>query len=127
MDFLTKALLARGFIATKKLNQLARESFVIRAVALRGLAIGVHFGGEVAQGGLSLRAMLAVLVPIVSPQGEKDAYGNEDDFDQQVEEGSSMFVAVQAHGREYRSMEVGAREERDRGCSCLLSVNWDGN
>src|SRR6059058_1533705 len=56
---------------------LARESFVIGAVALRGLAVGFHFGGEIAQGGPGLRAMLAVLVPVVCPQGKKDAYGNQ--------------------------------------------------
>jgi len=38
---------------------------------LRGLAIRFHFSGEIAQGGLGLRAMLAVFVPIVRPQGKK--------------------------------------------------------
>jgi hypothetical protein len=86
MDFLTKAVLARGLIATEKLNQLARESFVIGAVALGSLAVGFHFSDKITQGSLGLRAMLAVFVPVVRPQGEKDAYGNEDDLEKQVEE-----------------------------------------
>jgi hypothetical protein len=86
MDFLTKALLTGRLTATEKLNQLARESFVIRAVALCGLAVRFHFAGEIAQGGPSLRAMLAVFVPIIRPQGKKDADSYQRDFEDQVEE-----------------------------------------
>ncbi len=62
--------------------QLARESFVILAVAERGLAIRLHFSGEVAQGGLGLCAMLAALVPVVRPEGEKNA----DSYQRNLEE-----------------------------------------
>ena len=95
MDFLTKALLARGLIAAEKLNQLARERLVIGTVALGSLAVGFHFAGKIAQGGLGLRAMLAVFVPIIRPQGEKDAYGNEDNLEKQVEE--RPLPAAEAH------------------------------
>ena len=86
MDFLTEAVLARGFFAAEKLNQLARESFVIWAVALRSLEVCFHFSDKIAQSALGLRAMLAVFVPIIRPQGEKDTYGNGSDFEKQVEE-----------------------------------------
>src|ERR1700738_5023093 len=99
MDFLIETVLARGLFAMEKLIQLARESFVIGAVALRGLKVGFHFSGKIAQDGLGLRAMLAIFVPTVRPQGEKDAYGNEDDLDKQVDECSSVFSAAQTHGR----------------------------
>ena len=68
-----------------------RESFVILAVTLRGLAIRFHFAGEIAQGSLGVRAMLAVLVPVVRPKGEKNADSDQRDFDDQVEERPSMF------------------------------------
>ena len=84
---------------------------MIGAVALRRLAVGFHFAGEIAQGGLSLRAMLAVFVPIIRPQSEKDADGYEDDFEEQVEE--RALSAAKAHAREYRSMELGARSGRE--------------
>jgi hypothetical protein len=58
---------------------------------LRGIAVGFHFADKIAQGSLGLCAMLVVFVPIVRPQGEKDAYGNEDDLEKQVDECSSMF------------------------------------
>jgi hypothetical protein len=51
--------------------------------------------------------MLAVFVPVVCPQGEKNACGNEDDLEKQVEE--RPLFAAEAHGREYLSMEPGAR------------------
>ncbi|PYI91521.1 MAG: hypothetical protein DMF03_03290 [Verrucomicrobia bacterium] len=89
MDFLSETVLARGIFATEKLNQLAGESFVIWAVALRGLEVG---SGQ--------RLMLAVFVPIVRPQGEKDTYGNGDDLEEQVDKFSSMFSAAQTHGRD---------------------------
>src|SRR5437773_2276105 len=91
MDFFTEAFLARRLFAAEKLLQFARESFVIGAVALRGLAVGFHFSGKIAQGGLGLRAMLAVFVPVVCPQGKKNAYGDEGDLEKQVDETSSMF------------------------------------
>jgi len=68
-----------------------RESFVILAVTLRGLAIRFHFAGEIAQGDLGLRVMLAVLVPVVRLKGEKNADSDQRDFDDQVEERPSMF------------------------------------
>ena len=80
-----KAIFTGRLIATEKLNQLARESFVIRAVALCGLAVRFHFASEIAQGGPSLRAMLAVFVPIIRPQSKKDADSYEDNFKEQVE------------------------------------------
>src|SRR5213595_3824237 len=109
MDLLIKAFLVRRLFAAEKLLQFAPESLVIFAVALRGLAVGFHFSCEIAQGGPSLRAMLAVLVPVVCPQGEKNAYGNEDDLEKQVEE--RPLFAAEAHRREYLSMELGARSE----------------
>ena len=71
---------------------------MIGAVALRCLAVGFHFAGEIAQGSPGLRTMLAVFVPVVRPQGEKNAHGDEDDLDQQVEE--RPLSAAEAHGRE---------------------------
>jgi hypothetical protein len=53
---------------------------------LNSLAVGFHFAGEIAQSGPGLRAMLAVFVPIIRPQGKKDADSYEDDFEDQVEE-----------------------------------------
>ena len=98
MDFLSETILARGIFATEKLNQLAGETFVIWAVALRGLEVGFHFSNKIAQGGLGQRLMLAVFVPIVRPQGEKDTYGNGDDLEERVDKFSSMFSAAQTHG-----------------------------
>src|SRR5437660_10622134 len=100
MDFLTKALLSGRLTATEKLNQLARESFVIRAVALCGLAVRFHFASEIAQGGPSLGAMLAVFVPIIRPQGQKDADSYEDNLKQQVEE--RALFAAEAHWRKLK-------------------------
>src|SRR5450755_807942 len=100
VDARIKAIVARRLLAREKFVQLARESFVILAVALRGLAIRFHFSGEVAQGGPGLRAMLAALVPVVRPEGEKNADSDQRDFEEQVEERPSMFSAVQAHVRE---------------------------
>ncbi len=62
--------------------------------------IRFHFAGEIAQGSLGVRAMLAVLVPVVRPEGEKNTDSYERDFDEQVEERPSMFSAAQAHARE---------------------------
>jgi hypothetical protein len=53
---------------------------------LCGLPVRFHFASEIAQGGPSLRAMLAVFVPIIGPQGEKDADRYQHDFEDQVEE-----------------------------------------
>jgi hypothetical protein len=53
--------------------------------------------------------MLAVFVPAIRPEGEKNTDSYEDDLEKQMEERFSMFSAAQAHGREYRSMELGAR------------------
>ena len=55
---------------------------MILAVALRGLAIRFHFSGEIAQSGLGLRAMLAVFVPVVRPEGEKNADSYQRDFEE---------------------------------------------
>src|SRR5438046_6700879 len=107
VDALIKAVFVRRLFAREKFAQLARGRFVICAVALRGLAIGFHFSDKIAQRGLGLCAMFAVLVPIVRPQGKEDADSNEDDLEKEVEE-RPLFAAV-AHGREYRSMELGAR------------------
>src|SRR4029077_12172890 len=101
VDALIKALVTRRLFAHEKFVQFARESIVILAVALRSLAIRFHFSGEIAQGGLGLRAMLAVFVPIVRPQGKKNTDRYQRDFDEQVEERPSMFSAAQAHAREY--------------------------
>lgn len=79
--------------------QLARESLVILPVLLRGLAIRFHFSREVAQSGLGLRTMLAVLVPVVRPQSDKNADRDQGDFEQQVEERPWMS-AKQAHAQE---------------------------
>jgi hypothetical protein len=79
--------------------QLARERFVILAVALRDLTIRFHFSGEISEGGLGLRAMLAVLVPVVRPESEKNAGSDQRDFKEEVEERSSIFSAAQAHAR----------------------------
>src|SRR2546421_8371965 len=100
IDFLTEAVLTRGLFAAEKLRQFARESFVIGTVALGGLEVGFHFSDKIAQSGLGLRAMLAVFVPIVRPQGEEDTYGNGDDLQKQVDECSSIFSAAQAHACE---------------------------
>src|SRR5437763_3267684 len=98
VDALIKAVFVRRLFAREKFAQLARERFVICAVALRGLAIGFHFSDKIAQRGLSLRAMFAVLVPIVRPQGKEDAHSNEDDLEKEVEE--RPLSAAEAHGRE---------------------------
>src|SRR5437773_9398962 len=98
MDFLIEAFLARRLFAAEKLLQLARESFVICAVALRGLAIGFHFSDKIAQRGLGLRPMFAVLVPIVRPQGKEDTHSNEDNLEKEGEE--RPLSAAEAHGRE---------------------------
>src|SRR5207248_7714299 len=98
VDASIKAIFARRLFAREKFAQLARERFVICAVALRGLMIRFHFAGEIAQGGLGLRAMFTVFVPVVRPQGEKNANGNEDDLDQQAKE--RPLSAAEAHGRE---------------------------
>jgi hypothetical protein len=82
VNALIKAIAAGRFLAREKLVQLARERFVILAVTLRGLAIRFHFSGEVAQGGPGLRAMLAVLVPVIRPESEKNADGDERDFEE---------------------------------------------
>jgi len=84
-DALIKAIFTRRLFAREKFAQLARERFVIGAVALRRLAVGFHFAGEIAKGGLGLRAMLAVFVPVIRPQSEKDADRYERDFEEQVE------------------------------------------
>src|SRR6266478_2688005 len=86
VDALIKAIFARRLFAREKFAQLAREGFVISAVALHGLAVGLHFAGEIAQGGPSLRAILAVFVPIIRPQSEKDADRYQRDFEDQVKE-----------------------------------------
>jgi len=86
VDALIKAIFARRLFARAKFAQLAHECFVIGPVALRGLAVGFHFSGEIAQGGPSLRTMLLVFVPIIGPQGEKDADRYQRDFEEQVEE-----------------------------------------
>ena len=86
VDALIEAIVARRLFAFEKFVELARESFVILAVALRGLAIRFHFSSEIAQSGLALRAMLAVFVPVVRPQGEKYADSYERDFEEQVKE-----------------------------------------
>ena len=91
VDALVKAIVGWRLFAPEKFAQFARESFVILTAALRGLAIHFHFAGEIAQGGLGLRAMLAVLVPVVRPKGEKNADSDQRDFDDQVEERPSMF------------------------------------
>src|SRR6266581_4541632 len=98
VDALIKAVFVRRLFAREKFAQLARERFVICAVALRGLAIGFHFSDKIAQRGLGLRAMFAVLVPIVRPQGKEDAHSNEDDLEKEVEE--RPLSAAEAHGRE---------------------------
>jgi len=86
MDALIKAIFARRLLAREKFAQFARERFVIGAVALHSLTVGFHFGSEIAQGRPSLRAMLAVFVPIIRPQSEKDADRYQRDFEEQVEE-----------------------------------------
>src|SRR5437762_12954443 len=98
VDALIKAIFACRLFAREKFAQLGRERFVIWRVALRGLAVGFHFSDKFAQGGHGLRAMFAVFVPIVRPQGEKNANGNEDDLDQQAKE--RPLSAAEAHGRE---------------------------
>ena len=84
VDALVKAIVSRRLFAREKFVQLARERFVVLAVALRGLAIRFHFAGEIAQGGPGLRAMLAVLVPVVRPEGEKNADSYQRDFEDQI-------------------------------------------
>src|SRR6059058_5284575 len=98
VDALIKAIFVRRLFAREKFAQLARERFVICAVALRGLAIGFHFVGEIAQSSLGLRAMLVIFVPVVRPQGKEDAHSNEDDLEKEVQE--RPLSAAEAHGRE---------------------------
>src|SRR5207237_3619235 len=111
VDALIKAIFVRRLFAREKFAQLVRERFVICAVALRGLTIGFHFGGEIAQSGLGLRAMLTVFPPIIRPQGEKDAHRYQRDFEEQVEKRS--LSAADADGREYRRRERGANRWRE--------------
>ena len=92
--------------------QLARERFVICAVVLNSLAVGFHFAGEIAQSGHGLRAMLAVFVPIIRPQGKKDADSNEDNLKEQVEE--RALSAAEAHGREYGRAKAWSKEQERR-------------
>jgi hypothetical protein len=87
--------------------QLARERFVILAFPLDGVAVGFHFAGKIAQRRLSLRAMLAVLVPVVRQESEKNGDSNEGDFQKQVKERPWMFSAAQAQAREYGRLPVG--------------------
>jgi hypothetical protein len=68
---------------------------------LRRFAVRFHFPGEVTQSVLGLRAMLALLVPAIGPEGEKDADSYQRDLEQEIEERPSMFSAAQAHAREY--------------------------
>jgi len=58
---------------------------VILAVALHGLAIRFHVADKIAQSGPGLGAMLAVFVPVIRPQSEKDADRYERDFEEEVE------------------------------------------
>jgi len=98
VDALIKAVIARRLFAGEKFAQFARESFVILAVALRGLAIRFHFVSEIAERGPGLRAMLAVLVPVIRQESEKNPDRYERDFEEKVEQRS--FSAVQAHACE---------------------------
>src|SRR5437868_11244937 len=97
VDALVKTIVGRWLFALEKFVQFARESFVILAVTLRGLAIHFHFGGEIAQGISPLCAMLAVLVPAIRPESEKNADSYQRYFDGQVEERPSMLSAAQVH------------------------------
>ena len=81
---------------------------MVLAVALRGLEIGLNFVRKIAQGRLTLGAMLPILVPVIRPEGEKDASGDEHDFDEEIQERPSMFSTSQAHARDYgrRSSDI---------------------
>jgi hypothetical protein len=48
--------------------------------------------------------MLAVFMPIIRPQGEKDADSNEDNLEQQVEE--RALSAAEAHWRKLKYLNV---------------------
>ena len=67
---------------------------MILAGALCSLEIRFHLSDEVAQRSLGLRAMLAVLVPVVRQEAKKNGDGDKGDFDEQAEERSSMFSAA---------------------------------
>jgi hypothetical protein len=67
--------------------------------------------------------MLAVFVPVVRPKGEKNADRYERDFEEQIEERSSMFSAAQAHAREdarvTRHFKLSRESESNSGVSCV--------
>jgi hypothetical protein len=78
--------------------QLASEGFVVLAFASDGLLVRPQFVGEIAQGGMGERTVLAFLVPVVRPQREKNADADEDDFQDNVKQGLLVFPTAQAHG-----------------------------
>ena len=95
MDLFVHSLFGRWLAALKKSIQLARESFVILPVLLHRLAIRFHFAQKIVKRSPSLSAMLAVLMPIIGQQREKDADRDEADLNQKVSECS--LLVVKAH------------------------------
>jgi hypothetical protein len=77
--------------------QLASEGFVVLAFASDGLLVRPQFVGEIAQGGMGQRTVLAFLVPVVRPKCKKNADANEDDFQDNVKQGLLVFPTPQAH------------------------------
>jgi hypothetical protein len=71
----------------------------------------LHFFDEITERGPGLRVVLTVFVPVVRPQGKKDADGNEDDFEEKAEEGAATFTIAKAHERKVRikKEELGKR------------------
>jgi hypothetical protein len=95
---LLEPLFGRRFVADKEFMQLASEGFVVLAFASDGLLVRPQFVGEIAQGGMGQRTVLAFLVPVVRPQREKNADADEDDFQDNVKQGLLVFPTAQAHG-----------------------------
>jgi hypothetical protein len=52
---------------------------------LCSLEVSLHFSDKITQGRRPLRPVLAGFVPIVRPQGKKNANGNGDDLQEQAE------------------------------------------
>jgi hypothetical protein len=97
LNTLLEPLFGRRFVADKEFMQLASEGFVVLAFASDRLLVRTQFVGEIAQGGLGQRTVLALLVPVVRPKCEKNADADEDDFQNKVEQGLLVFPTAQAH------------------------------
>jgi len=99
--------------------QLASEGFVVLAFASDGLLVRPQFVGEIAQGGMGQRTVLAFLVPVVRPQREKNADADEDDFQDNVGAGTFGVPDCASSSRgiiRHSRPGVQARSKRKQPC-----------